>query len=221
MQHSLSRLPNERVKLFSQRSSVYTDRLRVYKFDLVSGITAITPAYSLTPLNEGYYSTEITTPNEHCYLLILFNYRPIVLRIGTPKTQFFYWSQKNTRNEYKHYNEYGALVSEGALKTLLHGFYYYTPIEDDLGYIEVNDKPHILNLPYKMSAAGVGINVDWRKTIIRREFGVNSNKVIFKLNTTKNEFNLSKKINKFEKITTINRFDRLIIKQDFKVSCKN
>ena len=113
MQHSLIRAKNETVKLFShKKASRASGALIVYQFNYHEGITDITPAYTISNLNTNYYSTEIVTPNESCYLLILFNNNPIVLRVGSPKLQFIYWTKRNALIDYKHYNEFGALQKE-------------------------------------------------------------------------------------------------------------
>ncbi|MCK5537976.1 MAG: hypothetical protein KAI79_14210 [Bacteroidales bacterium] len=220
MQHSLLRNKNETVKLFSHKDpSRVLKSLEVYKFNQY-GLSDITPQYNITNLNEGYYSTEITTPDEQCYLLILFCGNPIVLRIEKPPVQFFFWSPRNNIERYKHYSEDGILVSEGSLKLLNYGFSYYTPEEETLGYIEVRNKPYVLNIPYGVKYAGIGINVDWRRTIIRQDFGVLSIKRVFELNIIKNSFKKIVRKNEFSLKTRYNSFDIDTIKQKFKVSCK-
>ncbi len=221
MQHSLMRLPNENIKLFSHKKFGNTNKLKVYEFTPEYGIMDITPTYNIISLNDGYFSAEIKAPNKDCYLLILFNYNPIVLRIGTPDLQFFYWSKRDKIYPYIHYNEFGEIVSEGNLKQLLYGFHYYTPIEETLGYVEVEDHSFIISTPYKMSAAGVGINIDWRRTIIRQRFGVKINKLNFTLNNIiKNEFTVNIIKHGFDVKTKANNFSRKTNKQTFKIACK-
>ena len=221
MQHSLLRQRVEVVKLFSRKERGTVNNLKVYEFSPSTGLTDITPIYTITSLNNGYYSTEIQTPDKDCYLLILFNYNPIVLRVGSPTLQFFYWNNKTQTYPYEHYNEFGDLVSQGNLNSLLYGFNYYTPISDLLGYIEVNKKPFVLNIPYNISGTGVGINVDWRKTIIRQQFSRKTNLITFKLNTLNNKFNVKRVHYNFNINTDLKKFNRKIIKQEFKVSCKS
>ncbi len=221
MQHSLMRLPNEDIKIFSYKKFGVTNNLKMYEFTPERGLVDVTPDYNIINLNNGYFSAEITTPNKNCYLLILFNYNPIVLRVGTPPLQFFYWSKRDKLYPYIHYNENGVIVSEGILHKLLHGFNYYTPIEKSLGYVEVNEHPFIINTPYKMSIAGVGINVDWTKIIIRQQFGVLTNNLRFELNKViKKEFTVNTIKNEFNLISKQNTFNRKIIRQEFNISCK-
>ncbi len=220
MKHSLMRLPNEEITLFSHKVRGGTNKLKVYEFSETYGLKDITPEYTVNRLNAGYFSTKIVTPNKHCYVLIMFNYNPIVLRVGVPKLQFFYWSKRDKIYPYTHYNEFGEIVSEGNLKQLMYGFHYYTPVEETLGYVEVEENPFVISVPYKMSAAGVGINIDWRRTIIRHKFNVKTYSYDFTLNTVNNKFFIKTFKNSFNIKTKSNEFNRKTIKQIFKVSCK-
>ncbi len=224
MNHSLLRIPNETVKLFSYKDPEKDlnplNSLRMYEFIPSIGLNEITANFAVSVLSTGYYSTEIVTPNKNCYLLILFNGNPIILRVGTPPIQFFYWSKRNTVYPYSHFNEFGDLVNAGNLKELKYGFYYYTPIETDLGYVEVNGEPVVLEYPYSMSASGVGISIDWRNTIIKQQFGIEIIKLNFKLNKINNKFRIKNIINKFNINTITNKFNINTIRKVFKVSCK-
>ena len=102
MQHSLFRKRQETVKLFSRKKRGDVNKLKVYTFSSTDGLTDVTPTYTINSLNNGYYSTEILTPDEDCYLLIFFNYNPIILRVGLPPLQFFYWSKKDQIYPYEH-----------------------------------------------------------------------------------------------------------------------
>lgn len=222
MKHSLIRSRNESVKLFSYKDPLKaTGVLKVYELDLGIGLTDITPIYTVSDLNTGYYSTEIITPNKDCYILILFNDNPIILRVGAPDLQFLYWSKAGKVYPYKHFNEFGVSVSEGNLTELEYGFYYYTPVETTLGYVEVLNHPIILEYPYAVAGSGVGITVDWRRTIIRQQFGIKTTNLNFKLNKINNTFNIKTIQNKFDIKSIQNKFDIDIIKQTFKVYCKN
>ena len=221
MKHSLLRKKSEIVKIFSHKDPDKVQKtLSVFSFGKY-GLSDITPNFNVTDLNDGYYSTEIITPNIDTYLLILFCGSPIVLRVGHPDLQFFMWSATGDIETYKHYNENGGLVSEGKLKLLNYGFSYYTPVEETLGYVEVNGRPSILNVPYSVSYAGIGINVDWRRTIIRQEFGVKTSKFEFELNTINNTFEIKTTKKSFNMDTIYNEFDRKTIKQKFVVLCNN
>ena len=219
MKHSLIRNLNEQVKLFSYNKDLNTS-LKVYKFTLGS-MTDITPASTIENLNEYYYSTTILTPSENCYLLILFNNNPIVLRVGNPPLEFLYWSKKDVTFPYIHYDEFGTSVSEGNLTKLSFGFHHYTPVNETLGYIEVERRPYVVSVPYQIGTAGVGINVDWRRTIIRQEFGVKTIENKFQLNIINNSFEVKNIKNKFSINTIYKEFDIKTIKQKFVVSCKN
>lgn len=221
MNHSLLRNKDEVVKLFSHKNPSRVQKtLKVYTFTEV-GLTNVTPSFTVQDLSTGYYSTEITTPDYDCYLLILYCGNPIILRVGRPPIQFFYWStDDNVLESYKHFNEHGDLVSSGYLKQLNYGFSYYTPVEETLGYIEVRNRPIILDIPYSVDFAGVGINVDWRRTIIRQEFGVKTSKLQFKLNTIKNHFDVKKIKKVFILKEKYNKFNIKTVKQKFKVTCK-
>jgi len=223
MQHSLIRTKNEEVKIFSHKDpQLVRKTLRIFSFTN-RGLEEKTPSVLpvIEDLNIGYYSTVITTPNENCYLLILFCGNPIVLMVGNPTLQFIYWGKLNTDVHYKHFNEFGSLRSEGILNRLNYGFYYYTPIEDTLGYIEVNDTPYIINVPYSIVSAGIGIDIDWKRSIKRQVFGIEIKKINFDLNT-KNpiNFNLkSKKLN-FKVESRKNKFEIKTNKLQFRVNCK-
>ena len=218
MQHSLLRKRNESVKIFSHKDEGSASGiLKVYKFTLTYGLEDITPAYIVNDLNTDYYSTEITTPSDNCYLLIMFNDKPIVFRVGTPHLQFFYWSARNEVIDYKHYNEDGDLKSEGTLKQLNYGFYYYTPVEELLGYIEVKDKPYVLNVPYSIEGITVGVTavIDWNKKVLKQEFGILTNKLGFDLRTQKLGFDINTSYRTFDTKIKLNTFNTKVIKQDF------
>ena len=222
MQHSLIRRPNEKVKLFSHKSPERAFKtLKIFKFTPSTGLSEMPSDYAVSDLNTGYYSTEIMTPNENCYLLIIFNNNPIVLRVGSPTLQFFYWNKRSTIYPYKHFDEFGTLVKEGNLSELVHGFHFYTPEDTSLGYVEVNGNPYIISVPYSTSAAGVGITVDWQSTIIRQQFGISTTNLNFKLNKINNTFDVSTTRNTFSIESTSNKFDLKTIAQTFKVYCKN
>ena len=161
MQHSQLRKPNEKVKLFAKVSSQQNLSLTVWEFKNGS-LEEITPHYVINDLNTGYYSTEIITPDHSCYLLLLFCGNPIVLRVGNHPLQFFFWAPKQKTYGYKHFNEFGALLDQEELIDIVYGFYYTTPINDTLGYIEVLGKPCIIHVPYCFGSVGVGIDIDWQ-----------------------------------------------------------
>lgn len=224
MQHSLLRNKGEVVKLFSHKDPTKVQKtLLVYSFTPEEGIQEILyPNPNITDLNVGYYSTEITTPDFDCYLLILFCGNPIVLRIGNPPLQFMYWSGKRINIlPYHHFDEFGVLKAQGDLLSLGYGFYYYTPVEETLGYIEVEGRPHILNVPYSVQGCGVGIDIDWQRSIKRQTFGVNVKNQVFKLNNVKSiEFSRGVIEHKFDLDVSKNKFDVKTIKRKFTVFCK-
>ena len=222
MQHSLFRDKGETVKLFSHKDpSKVRKTLQVFVYT-ERGFEEISQSYLITDLNIGYYSTEIVTPDENCYLLILFCGNPIILRVGSPKLQFMYHSTNYDKDfTYHHFDEFGILKAQGFLNRLGSGFYFYTPIEETLGYIEVNGRSYVLNIPYNIKTAGIGINVDWRRTIIRQTFGVKTTQLNFKLNNViKREFAVDTVKHTFEVKTRENKFNLKTIKQKFKVFCK-
>jgi len=220
MQHSQLRKPNEPVKLFAKTPTNGPQNLEVYEF--VNGVMVdITPTYSIESLNTGYYSTEIVTPDHSCYLLIMFNGNPIVLRVGEPILQFFFWAPKQKTYSFQHFDEFGSKLDEGVLSGLGLGFYYTTPISDTLGYIEVLGKPYVIHVPYCSGSVGVGIDVDWKRTIIRQQFGVDTTKLNFKLNKKINTFNVLKKELKFGlRILNQKVFSLEVKKLNFKVYCR-
>ena len=221
MKHSLLRKKSEIVKLFSHKDPTKVQKtLSVFSFGEF-GLSDITPNFNVTDLNDGYYSTEIITPNIDTYLLILFCGSPIILRVGHPPLQFFMWSADGNIEEYTHYDEDGVVVSQGNLNLLNYGFSYYTPVEETLGYVEVRGRPTILNVPYSVSYAGIGINVDWHSTIIRQEFGLKTTILDFELNTINNIFKTKTTQKSFEMETIYNEFDMETIKQKFVVICNN
>lgn len=223
MQHSLIREKNEKVKIFSHKDpNLVRKTIKIFTFS-GNGLEDITPPIqpTISDLNIGYYSAEITTPNKHCYLLILFCGNPIVLRVGLPPIQFIYWGKINSSIPYKHFDEFGVLKSEGTLLSLNYGFYYYTPVEETLGYIEVNDTPYILNVPYKCNTAGIGIDVDWQKVIVRQRFGIKTKQKRFKLNSINPvEFSLGTDKYKFTVKKKISKFNLKTIKKHFNVYCR-
>ena len=220
MQHSQLRKPNESVKLFAKTPVGGIQKLEVYEF--INGtLQDITPAYAIESLNTGYFSTEIVTPDHSSYLLIKFNGNPIVLRVGEPTLQFFFWAPKQKSYSYTHFDEFGSKLDEGLLDGLGLGFYYSTPVSDTLGYIEVLGKPYVLHVPYCSGSVGVGIDIDWKRTIKRQQFGLAVTKLNFKLNKKINEFRVDKKEFKFN-LSIVNRkvFSVDTKKLTFKVYCR-
>jgi hypothetical protein len=219
MQHSQLRRPNEPVKLFAKNPSNSNLSLVVYEFSN-GGLVDITPNYTVNNLNPAYFSTEIITPDHNCYLLIMFCGNPIVLRVGQPSLEFFYWSKKQKTYGFKHFDEFGTQLAEGLLNPLGQGFYYTTPVSDVLGYIEVGGTPYVIHVPYCSGSVGVGIDIDWRRVIKRQSFGLTTTKLNFKLNTNKLEFVLNS--NRISFSMKVKKFKHGLkkIKQNFKVSCK-
>jgi len=221
MQHSQLRKPNEKVKLFAKTSSTQTNlSLTVFEFKEDGTLSNITPSYTVKPLNQNYFSTEIVTPDHSSYLLILFCGNPIVLRVGEPKLQFFFWSEKSKPYPYTHYDENGQILDEGTLKELGHGFHYTSPVSDVLGYIEVLGRPYIIHVPYCSGSVGVGIDIDWKKTIKRRQFGLSIRKINFKLNNSELKFEKRVIPLSFSVKNTNLSFSLDVIMRKFKISCK-
>jgi hypothetical protein len=145
---------------------------------------------------------------------------PMVIRVGEPQLQFIIHNKPNKIIEYIHYDEFGTNVSQDNLIEIGYGFYYYTPVISTLGYIEIYGKPSVINLPYCSSYAGVAIDIEWTKKVIKRFFGTKTlkqkfNQIILKENintiTIKEQFN--KKVKK-------EQFSTKIIKRKFKAkSC--
>jgi len=218
MQHSQLRKPNEKVKLFAKTPTGGNQSLSVHEY--VNGVIVdITPTYSIESLNTGYFSTEIITPDHSSYLLIMFNGNPIVLRVGEPTLQFFFWAPKQKTYAYSHFDEFGAKLDEGLLKALGLGFYYSTPVSDSLGYIEVLNKPYVLHVPYCSGSVGVGIDVDWRRTIKRQLFGLSTTKLNFTLNNKKLLFGINTESLKFSLKVRNQMYSKKVIKQTFNVKC--
>jgi len=221
MQHSQLRKPNEPVKLFAKASSQQTKSLRIYEFQENGTLTDITPQnYQINDLNTGYFSTEIITPDHSCYLVIQFCGNPIILRVGEPTLQFFFWAPKQKTYTFTHYDEFGTKIDEGDLSALGLGFYYTTPISDALGYIEVLGKPYVVHVPYCSGSVGVGIDIDWRRTIRRQVFGITTSQLKFKLNKTVNRFKVKSHQLKFGVKTRNQIYTVKTNKINFKVYCK-
>jgi hypothetical protein len=221
MQHSQLRKPNEPVKLFAKASSQQQKSLLIYEFNDNGTLSDITPiGYQIDDLNTGYFSTEIITPDHSCYLVIQFCGNPIILRVGEPELQFFFWAPKQKTYTYFHYDEFGTKLDEGELKALGLGFYYTTPISDTLGYIEVLGKPYVIHVPYCSGSVGVGIDIDWRRTIKRQQFGLEISKLNFKLN--KREYSFTRKTKEFKFNLRIRKQNHSVKtnKLNFKIECR-
>jgi hypothetical protein len=220
MQHTQIRRPNEKVKLFAKVPGASTQRLEVYEFQ--DGVlTDITPEYVVNALNPAYFSTEIVTPDHSCYLLILFMGNPIVLRVGEPKLQFFFWKLEPKLYSYKHFNEYGQLLSEGVLTPLGKGFYYYTPVSEELGYVEVLGRPYVIHVPYSCGIVNAGLDIDWKKTIKRQRFGVQVIPKSFGVSKKRLEFKTNTKRLKFKMKKESKNFKMKTHQLKFRVFCKS
>ena len=218
MQHSQFRRPSETVKFFTKSLNA-THTLIVYEF--VNGsLLDITPEYIVEALNPGYFSSEIQVPGHSCYLLALFDGNPIVIRVGEPDLQFFYWAKRQKSYAYNHFDEFGVKLDSGLLNSLGSGFYYTTPISDVLGYIEVAKKPYIIHVPYCSVNSGVSIDIDWQRTIVRQTFGVNEKGYKFKLNIMKSNFYVRKSKHRFVMKKIQERFGVETQKLQFKVYCR-
>lgn len=206
MQHSQIRSINETVKLFAHKNPTTVQKtLKVLKFqqDIV---TDITPAFTVTDLNPGYYSTEIVTPDESCYLLILFCGSPIVLRVGNPPLEFLFYTDPSITVPFTHYDEHGAVIETGNLTELQDGFYFHGPINLDLGYIEVFNRPHILSVPYCDESITVAVAVIWTKRVLKRKFGSKVLKQSFTQRTMKQGFSLNTLKKTFSRKTIVSGF---------------
>jgi len=215
MQHSQLRSKNETVKLFAHKNPETVEKtLVVYDFN---GTVAndITPTYSVQELNPGYFSTEIVTPNNDTYLLILFCGSPIVLRVGSPKLQFIFYSKKKNLIPYTHFNEFGEMLSYGELDKIIGDFYFYTPVNEDLGYVEVFKKPYILSTPYCDPSISVFVAIVWNKRVMKKKFGSITEKLHF-FQLTKKEY-FKEKTNKkgFKENTNKENFKLKVIKKRF------
>lgn len=218
MQHSQLRSINETVKLFAHvNPATVVKTLQVFKYK-VGVITDITPSYTVEDLNVGYYSTEITTPFESCYLLILFCGNPIVLRVGDPQLQFFFHYKPLKTIPFNHFNEFGSEIESGILTELLNGFYVHGPISSDLGYIQVLNKPYIISVPYCDKSIQVAIAVVWSKKVIVQKFGTVTVKRIFSNKVSQLSFNLNTIKQSFTNKTFLNKFSTIIRKQNFKTT---
>ena len=219
MQHSQLRKPNEVVKLFAKTSSQQNKTLLIHEFNEDGTLTNITPQnYSIDDLNTGYYSTEMITPDHSCYLMIMLCGNPIVLRVGEPTLQFFFWAPKQKTYSFLHYDEFGSKIDEGLLKALGLDFYYSTPISDGLGYIEVLGKPYIIHVPYCSGSVGVGIDIDWKRTIKRQYFGLSTTQLNFTLNKESQTFKIKTKEFKFNLSIENQKYFGIVTKeQKFKI----
>lgn len=223
MQHSLFRLRSEPVKLFVKKNpaTVVLD-LQVYKFD-GTVITDITPTYSIENIREGYYTTEITTPNDDCYVLVKFCGSPIVIRVGKPDLQFIYYNKPSLTLPYQHYEDEGTLVGSGELTELNHGFYFYTPVNDQLGddislgFVEVYGKPYPLALPFCERDVGVAIDINWTKKVIKKNFVILTEKKQFRTIVTKQNINIIRNKKTFKTKVSKQKFGTKVIKKNFKI----
>ena len=220
MNHSQIRSLGENVKIFSRKDPKDQVDFKVWKFDGVS-LETININPSIIDLGEFYYSVEMTMPTENCYLAILFCGQPTVLRVGVPQTQFILNTFPGLPIDYKHYHEDGVLISSGQLTELSNGFYYYTPVEEDLGYIEVFGEPFVLSLPYSNGNVTVyaAVHIVWDKTVIFRKFGVNSSSQTFKVSEKKISFDVTEVLNKFNIKTDKQTFSQKTDSVKFKIDC--
>ena len=216
MQHSQIKQKFERVKIFAKKDPNNVNKvLQIFKFkDNLR--TDITPTYTVDDLNPGYYSTEFDTPNEDCYILILFCDSPMVIRVGEPTLEFIMWNKPGRVIPYIHYDEFGVNVSEDVMIEIGYGFYYYTPVISELGYVEIYGKPSVINIPYCSPHIGVPIDIEWAKKVIKLQFGVKSIKQKFSIKTLKHNINIVQKKQSFNRKTIKKSFQTKIIKQEFK-----
>ena len=217
MQNGLLRAPGEDIKVFTYNYDNEPIEFKIWKFD--EGVTEeLTIPININDLGNMYYSMELTTPFESCYLLILFCGQSIVLRVGEPKVEFVYYYYESEDIDYIHYNEFGQNVSEGKLIEVTNGFYYYEPVETTLGYIEIFETPDVLNVPYFNGKIEVCANVFilWDKVVIHRQFGVKEQSQHFKVTSSKLQFKQKSTALKFKSGTETKKFNLNIIKQTFK-----
>jgi len=216
MQHSQLRSKNEVVKLFAHKNPATVQKtLKVLEFDGVVA-TDVTPAFSVTDLNTGYFSTEIVTPNKNTYLLVMFCGSPIVLRVGEPELQFLFYTDQGIDVPFTHYDEFGTSLEESSLTELVDGFYHHGPISEDLGYIEVFNRPHILSIPYCEKGIGVQVQVIWNAKVVSRKFGVKTQKIKFNQITNKVGFKQSTVQQKFSTSTVKKLFTTKVNAVKFK-----
>ena len=220
MQHSQIRGKAEILKIFSHKDPLTVQKtLSVFKYDSQGNYADITPQFSVEDLNTGYYKTSIVTPNEDCYLNIIFCGSPMVVRVGDPALQFMFFTDQAIDVPFIHYDEFGTELATGSLTELLNGFYHYTPADVQLGYIEIYGRPNVLNIPYCSKDIGVAIDIEWAKKVIKREFGVTTIIREFSLKRTTQVFDVITKKQEFDRTVQLRTFDRAVIKQEFEIKC--
>jgi len=230
MQNSQIRKPLETVTIFAKNTNITTPDLKIFKFTttLVNTTPTITDVTTdifknnINSLNTNYYNTDITTPADDCYLLLLFCNNPMVIRVGSPNLQFFYFS-KNFNDNYTHYSTTGTILTSGVLTKMPEistpGFSYFTPTISS-GYVEVNEKPSIIETPYCSTNVGIAIDVTWTANIIKRTFGTKTKKVQLNVLTNKQKFKQTTKKTIINNITVKRAFALKTKKQQFKVTYK-
>lgn len=153
MEHSNIRRLNETVEIFCHTSQDFPS-LNIWKLLDDYSFTAVdTSSYVVTHIRDDYYTTEITTPDENCYLCIEFGGEPIVLRVGEPTIRFVFFTSEPVEYSYKQFLNTGHIVDTGDLTSHGNGFYSLEPLFKGTSVIEVIDgagykEPFKITTPY-------------------------------------------------------------------------
>jgi hypothetical protein len=152
MQHSAMVGRNEPVEVFS-----YTPEevpyVSVHKVADDGSFSEVHDVFVVQDLGGDYYKFILATPDEDCYLCVLFGGFPTFLRVGDPAVRVLHHGRPGLPVSARQLSAAdGSLIGEGPFQELGQGFYTYVPPSEDLSIIQVTDEngvePYVLRLPY-------------------------------------------------------------------------
>ena len=120
-----------------------------WKFTLADGLTVLN-TYIPNAIGD-YFSAEIITPDEDCWLLLEQNGNCSMIRVGDPEVLTVgFTGEEGGIHEYAQYDMDGTELANGYMTEIGNGFYYAEPVTLAASFFDLGGEIKPLSVPYRV-----------------------------------------------------------------------
>ena len=129
-----------------------SDDTNVYKFTLADGLTEL-DSVSAIDIDNGFFTFEIQTPDEDCFIFTKQGNNIGINRVGNPDILVIVCFDEDETIPYKQYDMDGAELDSGDMNEIGAGFYYIEPAKLQKSFFNIaNGLIVTLKVPYNAGA---------------------------------------------------------------------
>ena len=129
-----------------------SDDTNVYKFTLADGLTEL-DSVSAIDIDNGFFTFEIQTPDEDCFIFTKQGNNIGINRVGNPDILVIVCFDEDETISYKQYDMDGAELDSGDMNEIGAGFYYIEPAKLQKSFFNIaNGLIVTLKVPYNAGA---------------------------------------------------------------------